>query len=363
LLVTVIAKVALSLDPSLIVVENVPAFLTRRVKHPKDGRPISAANYLITALSKRYLMFPLVADLGAFGIPQSRTRSFLTFVRRDLPGCRDLIKFARAPFPRMKREGDRITLREALLSFGLPSLDASSPERAAAPGFDGLHTVPIWSETTYAMVRAIPPHSGKSAWENDECRHCGTVDVSRSDARCPRCGEALLRPVVREKDGGLRLVKGFSTSYRRMPSNRPATTITTASGHIGSDYTIHPFENRLLSPLECALLQTFPRGFMWGEALRTVGHTNVREMIGEAVPPAFTRLHGEVLLGILRKKWTRAPISSHDESVTRAWLRLIAAADEDGRQDPQTYVSYIPLRLKPKRKERVAAPIEFDAAR
>ncbi len=46
-LVTIIAKVALDLKPTLVVVENVPAFLTRKVHHPKDKEPVSAANFLI----------------------------------------------------------------------------------------------------------------------------------------------------------------------------------------------------------------------------------------------------------------------------------------------------------------------------
>jgi DNA (cytosine-5)-methyltransferase 1 len=87
-----------------------------------------------------------------------------------------------------------------------------------------------------------------------------------------------------------------------MKSDAPAATITTASGHIGSNNTIHPFENRLLSTLECALLQTLPRRFKWGTALERWGHTNVREMIGEAVPPLFTRLHGKVLRALLEGK-------------------------------------------------------------
>src|SRR5208283_1450846 len=88
-----------------------------------------------------------------------------------------------------------------------------------------------------------------------------------------------------------------------MHSNFPAATITTASGHIGSNHTIHPFENRVLSTLECALLQTLPRGFKWGRALKQWGHTNVREMIGEAVPPHFTKLHGNVLRALLEGRF------------------------------------------------------------
>lgn len=345
LLVVVIEKVALSLQPSVIVVENVQAFLNRRVRHPKNGRPISAANYLIEALAQDYLVAPLVADLSEFGVPQSRKRAFLTFLRRDLRCVPRLGELGRAPYPRPNASADSsLNLINALKSFKLPTLDAANERKATAPGFGGMHVVPIWDERTYAMVAAIPSRSGRSAWDNNVCFECGEVDIGESDATCPDCGHALLRPVVRAANGKHRLVKGFKTSYRRMYPDRPAATITTASGHVGSDYTIHPTENRLLSPLECAFLQTFPKSFKWGDALERFGPTTVRDMIGEAVPPLFTRAHGQVLAGLLRGEWKRAPISLSDEHVTRGWDKLQTAAIEDQGDDGSALLSAAELK-------------------
>jgi DNA (cytosine-5)-methyltransferase 1 len=107
-----------------------------------------------------------------------------------------------------------------------------------------------------------------------------------------------------------------------MKSDEPASTITTASGHIGSNNTIHPFENRVLSTLECALLQTFPLSFKWGDSLERSGHTNVRAMIGEAVPPLFTRLHGKVLLAILDHGRTTRLLPATDSRCTKAMKPL-----------------------------------------
>lgn len=351
LLVTVISKVALQLKPSLIVVENVPAFFTRKVLHPKDKQPVSAANYLISSLASKYIAFPLITDLADFGIPQSRNRAFLTFVRKDLSGLDDLLKIGRAPFPRTTHVPELgglspITLSEALASFGLPDLDAASPEKAHAKEYEGFHTVPVWDDRIYSMVSAIPKSSGRSAWENDVCLDCGPVPVTTESILCPCCNNPLPRPIVQEADGTYRLVKGFGTSYRRMHSNRPSATITTASGHVGSDYTIHPTQNRVLSIIECALLQTFPDDFKWGEALQKFGFMNVREMIGEAVPPAFTKQHGDVLYGILHQEWARAPISLSDERCVKGWEKLAAAAHKDGRKDPREYFPH----LKPAKK-------------
>ncbi|MGP5868174.1 DNA cytosine methyltransferase [Pseudomonas aeruginosa] len=345
LLVTIVAKVALKLMPSLIVVENVPAFLTRKVHHPKDKKPVSAANYLISSLAKHYVAFPMVTDLCDFGVPQSRSRAFLTFVRKDLPGLKELLQLSRAPFPRATHAidvgtGRPITLAEALDSFGLPALDAATKELASAEEYGGFHSVPVWDERTYAMVSAIPSGSGRSAWENEACAQCGPVAVSPESVLCPICNAPLLRPIVKDSDGSYRLVRGFKSSYRRMRIDKPAATVTTASGHVGSDNTIHPTQTRLLSPLECSLLQTFPLDFKWGEALAKFGHTNVREMIGEAVPPAFTKMHGQILHGILTRKWERAPITLSDERCIKAWTKLATAAKKDGRVDPRRYFKH-----------------------
>lgn len=345
LLVTVIAKVAERLNPAVVVVENVPAFFTRRVRHPKDNQAISAANYLIAHLANDYVAFPMVSDLCDFGVPQSRNRAFLTFVRRDLAGLRELIRLGRAPYPRPTHADDYagnqpITLAQALDSFGLPELDARSPECARAEGYGGFHAVPVWNERVYSMVAAIPPGSGQSAWENNTCLHCGAICALEDAVFCSGCGATLPKPIVMEEDGSFRLVRGFKSSYRRMHRDRPAATVTTASGHIGSDYTIHPTQNRVLSVMECALLQTFPQNFCWGDALEKLGHTNVREMIGEAVPPAFTALHGEVLRGIVKREWTRAPIALSDSRCTTAWSKLADVARKDSRKDPRAFFAH-----------------------
>ena len=83
LLVEVIASVAHDLAPRCIVVENVVAFLTRKVRHPDDGQPISAARLLIDRLRADYHPFAMRSDLADFGVPQTRRRAFLVLLRND----------------------------------------------------------------------------------------------------------------------------------------------------------------------------------------------------------------------------------------------------------------------------------------
>ncbi len=323
-----IAQVARALRPRVVVVENVPAFLTRHVEHPETGKGISAAVLLIESLNDDYLVYPLLTDLADYGIPQTRKRAFLTLVRRDEPGLAWLSKKSKAPYPRPATPGEAggpppMTLMEALAELGAAPLDAADETTAADSEGHPFHTVPVWRDRRYAMVAAIPPNGGASAWENDQCEHCGRVSVGAEDAVCPQCGEALLRPVTRNEDGTWRLISGFHTSsYTRMNPNRPASTVTTASGHIGSHRTIHPSQNRLLSLLECAHLQTFPRNFKWGTALKRWGTTNVRAMIGEAVPPKFTHQHGRILVSLMTRSQANRAISIDDGRVTKAQKTL-----------------------------------------
>jgi len=326
LLVTVIAQVAHALKPLAIVVENVPAFLTRQVKHPKRQTGVSAALLLTRSLTRHYRAYPFLADLADYGIPQTRRRAFIVYLRRDEPAVSWLAVHKRFPFPAVI-DGASITLEAALEQLHARPLD---PRRKATAG-RGMHVVPVWDQRRYEMVSAIPPRSGRGAWQNEYCGSCGDVPVHATATTCPHCGGPLARPVVLE-DGCYRFIRGFRTSsYTRMRPDTPAATITTASGFIGSDKTLHPWEDRVLSLTECAYLQTFPRRFRWGEALREYGPCHVRAMIGEAVPPRFTRRHGLVLRSLLMRGQSGSALAAGDDRVAAALRRMKRARSEARR--------------------------------
>ncbi len=329
LLVLPIARVAAELKPIFVVVENVSAFLRRKVRDPSGNEPISAAKLLCRRLQGDYRVYPLLVNLCEFGVPQNRTRAFLTFVRKGTTALEIIERTDRAPFPVPTHGGQglpaAVTIDQSLGELGLPSLDARSADSAQV-GDHPMHRIPVWPGKLYEMVSAIPPGSGASAWESNTCPGCGLEDIRKETAICPNCKDPLLlRPILRESNGYWRLIKGFrSSSYRRMAPDRPAATITTASGHVGSDRTLHPWENRVLSPAECAHLQTFPPDFTWGGAIDSWGHTPVRQMIGEAVPPLFTELHGRVLAAIHKGRDLSLAIDSDDPRCSKARSRLDA---------------------------------------
>ncbi|MBO0934738.1 DNA cytosine methyltransferase [Fibrella aquatilis] len=307
LLVEVVANVVRSLQPRLVVLENVPQFLTRLVKHPDTDDGISAPNLLLERIGVDYAAFPVVVDMADYGVPQTRKRTFITLVRRDEPCLVLLNQSRKIPFPIPTHEGDkRISFGQFFTQYNLSPLNPLRAEEAV-DAQDPLHAVPVWDngvdDRRYAMVQATALNGG-SAWDNKACSiGCNNENESINDemAVCPQCGNPLLRPVVKDKKtGDWRLIQGFrNSSYRRLDERLVASTVTTASAHLGSDINIHPTQNRLLSVRECALLQTFPWDFDWGKTLER-GHLNkIREMIGEAVPPLFTQAHGLVLNNLL----------------------------------------------------------------
>ena len=127
LLVLPISQIAKALEPTFVVVENVTAFLRRKVRDPESGEGVSAACLLVRLLAGEYDVYPFVTDLADYGVPQRRKRAFLTFVRRASPAADLLHRIGRAPYPVPSHApdhgGDQVTLDKALAEFRLPSLD------------------------------------------------------------------------------------------------------------------------------------------------------------------------------------------------------------------------------------------------
>lgn len=67
--------------------------------------------------------------------------------------------------------------------------------------------------------------------------------------------------------------------------------------------------------------------FEWGDTLPKWEHMNIRAMIGEAVPPLFTRKHGQVLTSLLNGVHPRGALDLGD-----ARLTLPSASLERARQ-------------------------------
>ncbi|WP_257803388.1 DNA cytosine methyltransferase [Burkholderia glumae] len=276
-------EVARALQPKVIAFENVPNFLKRKIRSGENGVTGKVEEFLRAALIG-YTGWCGVVCFSDLGAPQRRKRSIAVFVRNDW-----LARGGEGLAPPSNWPGKLNRVPKSILEAigNVRQLDGGSEKTAVDPK-DFLHQVPIYSETHYRWIADIPPGSGKSAWENS-CETCGNTETPMFSVICNQCGANMLnRPHVVTGRDKIRAIKGFKTSYKRMPADAIAPTITTASGHFSSDLKLHPIQNRVLSARECAILQTVPYTFFWPKAQQYRKGYLAREMIGEAVPPLVT---------------------------------------------------------------------------
>ena len=296
-----VIPVARLLEPRIIVIENVRQVLTLDVEC--EGKKVTAVDFLRERLPE-YEFSPHVVNVADYGIPQVRKRALVVAIHKDEPGLGGIRSQCRLPLPypthaEQSNNGARpwVSIREWFEAMAYEPLDARS--RSDARGTHSLHFVPAYGADRYRQVSEIPAYSGRSAYDNDKCPSCDHQEVDVGQIMCPACGGVMYnRPYV-ERDGHPSLIRGFKSSYRRMSPGRPAYTITTSSSHIGSDFKIHPWENRVLSIQECADLQTVPRFYDWTRAMECRTFYLIRTLIGEAFPTYFTYLHGQALAELL----------------------------------------------------------------
>jgi DNA (cytosine-5)-methyltransferase 1 len=306
--------IAKKIQPKIIVIENVPNFFMRKVRSP-DGRMTGMIGEFLDSFLGEYRGYKDTMCLSSFGIPQRRKRALAIYVRRDLVSDGEKWQLGEyLVLPPAWPQDFRVTplTAEAALARFKP-LDGENLKAAVDPS-DRLHVVPTYDTTRYRWISEIPPNSGRGAYENSVCPSCGTVDVEMGLAYCPSCGEPMVnRPHVSDPKTGLRLIKGFKTSYRRMRADLPASTVTTASSHFGSDIKLHPSQNRVLSMRECAFLQTIPNDFDWSKPLEFKRKKiyALRQIIGEAVPSWFAFKLGLAAAAFIRNvTWQELAIES-----------------------------------------------------
>ena len=267
-------------------------------------------------------------DFADYGLPQSRRRVIGLFVlttHMDL--AINFPEFKKALFPDATHAQDPlanqqrwVTLRSAIEH--LPPLDARSAidARSSVP----LHHVSVLRPTAYWWVQHTPP--GRSAFDNQcanpECLFMGNpahgITLLESGKRIPAretpifctiCKELLPRPSI-GKGVNRRIITGYTTSYKRMPYDRPAPTVTGRFAYISGSSSLHPVQNRPLSALEASILQSIANyPYIWENDDGSEPSKDVlRSAIGDAVPPQgieiFARHLHQYSLGLTQRQPT-----------------------------------------------------------
>jgi DNA (cytosine-5)-methyltransferase 1 len=285
------------IQPDWFILENVRRMENTVIRNENDkpenildclGRRLNPLGYTIRAN---------ILDFRDYGVPHHRQR-LITIgcrIKSVVEACPQDSKIFRKelsylhPLP---THGENCINKWVSISDSighLPKLDAMKKLKDER---DPFHLIPKWNPQQYFWMSNTP--EGQTAFENQNCLKCNFKNTDPEIVECQKCGSELARPSI-IKNGKKRLIRGFKTSYRRMKSDLPASTLTMNSGVISSDMKGHPKQNRVLSLREILLLSTLDNEY-WGQRYRffdgkitdALVHENrrlVREVIGESIPP------------------------------------------------------------------------------
>ncbi|MCH5280547.1 MAG: DNA cytosine methyltransferase [Lachnospiraceae bacterium] len=240
-LIIAFSKIVEHILPDVIIMENVPEFLSERYW-----------SYFSSARGNfekaGYIVKQNIYNAATFGVPQERFRSVIIGMKKDFL----------LPEEVLQKENFR-TVRDAI--GALPKVDAG----VAAPN-DPMHKSAAHKASTINVIKSVPHNGG-----------------SRPEGVGPAC---------------LDRIKGFSDVYGRLYWDRPSITITHYARNPASGRYSHPEQDRGLTAREAALLQSFPNGFEF------MGKSDdIYRQIGEAVPPFLSAaIATNVLIELISKE-------------------------------------------------------------
>ena len=290
-----------ALQPEFFVIENVPNMKNTVIAF-KKRKPKKLLELIPISVGRGYEILSFIVDFTYYGVPHKRKR-LITMGRRT--GQKKSTIQSLTTGPKWFDSGskrDIVSIRNAIGNLYRTRKN------------DPLHNLPRMNKRHIDWASHIPKNSGKSAHFNA----CANIDCKHIDefriVECTKCGTILPRPHIVENDGGIRPIKGYKTSYRRMLPDEPANTITMNSGVTSSDNKFHYNQDRVLTLLEILVLSTvhdLPENkgftkFPWSgkytfehsmdKADYLLQKNLIRQALGESIPPlAMQRIVSSVL--------------------------------------------------------------------
>ncbi len=291
-----------ALQPKWIIFENV-ANMENTLIYDENDELINIIDYVRRELGKDYVGGPQVIDCADYGVPEHRVRLLTIFSKSEK--ARQYYEKNRSFLPEKTHSQERtlflkkwVTLRDVI--SGLPVLRAEKGQNIDKK--NSLHKVPVLDEKKLWWLDNTP--EGNTAF-NNQCVNpkCGYQGNKLHGAKhneeginkyneatplyCEKCGSLLPRPYVEEKGTEeKRIMKGFTSAYKRMTWDEPASTLTQNFQYACSDNKVHPSQTRVLSLWEGLIIQTisaYPYSFVING--KQVKDGLIRDTIGESVPP------------------------------------------------------------------------------
>ena len=253
-LIMAFAAIVKKIDPEVIIMENVPEFLSKRY-----WKYFSVAKESYE--TQGYIVKDAIYNAASFGVPQDRFRSIIIGMKKDFVLPTGFIE------PK-----DYYTVRDAIEHLPPVAAGIADPE-------DPMHKSAAHKQSTIDVIRQVPHDGG-----------------NRPTGVGPEC---------------LDKTKGFSDVYGRLAWDKPSITITHYARNPASGRYTHPEQDRGLTAREAALLQSFPIGFEFkGKS------DDIYRQIGEAVPPMLAcAVAANVLIELMSSPPTEEELAAGPESI------------------------------------------------
>lgn len=274
-LIMAFAEIVKKVQPEVIIMENVPEFLSARY-----WKYFSAAKACFE--KNGYIIKNTIYNAASFGVPQERFRSIVIGMKKDFT----------LPVGYLQPTEYK-TVRQAIAHLPMIPAGVEDPE-------DPMHKSAAHKQSTIDVIRQVPHDGGNRP-----------VGVG------PEC---------------LDKVKGFSDVYGRLFWDKPAITITHYARNPASGRYTHPEQDRGLTAREAAILQSFPNGFEF-----TGKSDDIYRQIGEAVPPMLScAIASSVLIELSSVAPTEEEILSSPvpitEPVSSSYSSVIAGIKTKGKK-------------------------------
>ena len=262
-------RLAATVRPRVLLIENVPGFTTRR-----------AANELVVDRLRRDLdaigyrnQLEVLLDAAEFGVPQLRKRWFML-------ASSDMQLSLRTPEPRTS--GHPVTVAEAFADLPEPGeVDYGAESSRYA---DLMRDAAFWR---IAGVEYLTHHDPRSATAAQVARY----SLVRPGRRVAGLFDRLTPEVVEGLKGvGILPNVPFKQSGVRLHNRRPSPTVPATA----ADRVLHPRANRSVTVREAARLQSFPDTYQFAG-----GRMSTFEQVGDAVPPLLAWRWAEVVQRLL----------------------------------------------------------------
>ena len=274
-LIMAFVEIVKNVHPDVIIMENVPEFLSTRY-----WKYFSAAKKSYEEMG--YIVKETIYNAAAFGVPQERFRSIVIGMKKEFVLPQGYLQ-----------PSEYKTVRDAIGHLPVVAAGVASPN-------DIMHKSAAHKKSTIEVIKRVPHDGG-----------------NRPAGIGPKC---------------LDKIKGFSDVYGRLFWDKPSITITHYARNPASGRYTHPEQDRGLTAREAALLQSFPNGFEFcGKS------DDIYRQIGEAVPPMLSSaIAASVLIEMLSIPPTMDELKDSPQSinapVSSSYSSVIAGIKTRGRE-------------------------------